>query len=942
VVTDYHGQEATSNTATITVNAVPSVTISPSKATLDVSQKQVFSSVVSNGTSPYYYQWYLNGTEISGATKATWTFGPTSTGSYAVYLNITDNAGVTTISSVSNVTVYHPSISVSKSGPASAYEGETITLNITVSNTGDCSLSDINVTDNVLGSIWMNGTLDSGATKTLAVNCTVPISHSSATSDTVTAVACDAQGVKVSKSASWAVTVLLLSIKISPGSAAFDLGQSRVLSSLVFNGTLPCNYQWYLNGTAIGGATNGSYSFAPSIRGHYNFYVDVKDGYGAVAVSNVANVAVNPVPSVAISPNSTVLDVGLSKAFTSSVHNGTSPYSYQWYWSNGTEVQGANSSAWTFSPTHPGSYSIYVNTTDSVGITVESNTATITVNPALSVNMSISPSSVIMDAGQTQLFTSNVSVSGGTPPYAYQWYLGHNPVSRARNSTWAFTPTPSGSYEVYLKLNDSVGAVAASNNVTVTVNGPVSVAISPGSAALDVGQSKTLASTISAGTSPYSYQWYLNGTAISGETSISYKFTPLFHGLYDFYVNVTDRMGVEAKSNTVTITVNPVPSVNISPSPVSLDAGQSQLFDSIVTNGTSPYTRQWYLNGTAIVNATDSSYNFTPSSRGHYNFYVSVTDSAGVTVESNIATVTVNTAPSVSINPSHAVFYVSQSQLFDSIVTNGTPDYKYQWYLDGHAVSGATQPVWNLTLPSPGLHTVQVEVNDNVSAQAMSNTASVVCLIHGHDLTITNVTVEHPITNVAVGHLAVYKGMSVELYVIVSNLGNYTESFSVTASINGSSIRTQYINSSIAATPLSSGSSSTITFTWNTASYPYGNYTIGAYVTLAPGETNLANNIFIGSSVQITKVGNLGSRVYNATSGQYENEFGVFTGTIGPADLSLFLQCYHGTAPAQWMYLADLGSRVNGVNTFFVYSGGGVSPADLALFLECYHGLGPS
>jgi ABC-type oligopeptide transport system substrate-binding subunit len=102
-------------------------------------------------------------------------------------------------------------------------------------------------------------------------------------------------------------------------------------------------------------------------------------------------------------------------------------------------------------------------------------------------------------------------------------------------------------------------------------------------------------------------------------------------------------------------------------------------------------------------------------------------------------------------------------------------------------------------------------------------------------------------------------------------------------------------------------------------------------------EVNSTYEVMIGPPI----LGNLGSRVYNATSGVSQNEFGVFSGTIGPTDLSLFLQCYHGTAPAQWMYLADLGSRVNGVNTFFAYSAV-IGPTDLSLFLQCYHGLGPS
>jgi hypothetical protein len=81
--------------------------------------------------------------------------------------------------------------------------------------------------------------------------------------------------------------------------------------------------------------------------------------------------------------------------------------------------------------------------------------------------------------------------------------------------------------------------------------------------------------------------------------------------------------------------------------------------------------------------------------------------------------------------------------------------------------------------------------------------------------------------------------------------------------------------------------------------------------------------------------GDLGSRVGST------NEFFAFDHVISAVDLSLFLQCYHGTAPTAAMHLGDLGSRVGSTNEFFAY-GYVVSVTDLSLFLECYHGIGPT
>jgi archaellum component FlaG (FlaF/FlaG flagellin family) len=265
-------------------------------------------------------------------------------------------------------------------------------------------------------------------------------------------------------------------------------------------------------------------------------------GTGRVKIT-VTIIATLPL-SVTISPRSATLDVGQSQLFTSTVKDGASPYSYQWYL-NGAPVSGATKPTWKFTPTSAGSYTIYVKVTDSAGVQAMSNTATVTVNAALSVT--ISPNSVTLDIGQSQLFTS--IVTGGESPYTYRWYVNGHSVSSDKNPNWTFTPTAAGSYTIYVKVTDSLGMEAASSTANVTVNGQLSVSISPSSVDIVVGQSKLFTSTVSGGTSPYSYQWYLNNAPVFGATSSTWTFTPKSPGSYTIYVKVTDRLGTQATSN---------------------------------------------------------------------------------------------------------------------------------------------------------------------------------------------------------------------------------------------------------------------------------------------------------------------------------------------------------------------------------------------------------
>jgi hypothetical protein len=255
-------------------------------------------------------------------------------------------------------------------------------------------------------------------------------------------------------------------VTISPNSATIDLGQSKTFTSSVSNGTPPYAYRWYVNSSATS-AIGSSYTFTPSSRGHYDFYLNVTDKNNATALSNIAVVLVSNAPAVTISPNSATIDLGQSKTFTSSVSNGIPPYSYQWYL-NGSTISHATNSTWTFTPTSAGTYTVYVNVTDSASVdpSVQSPSVQITVNAKPTV--AITPASATINVGKFVTFMS--SVTGGTTPYYYQWYQNSLAVQGANNPTWTFSPTSTGTCNVYLNITDNVGITTRSNVVPVTVN----------------------------------------------------------------------------------------------------------------------------------------------------------------------------------------------------------------------------------------------------------------------------------------------------------------------------------------------------------------------------------------------------------------------------------------------------------------------------------------
>jgi hypothetical protein len=82
-----------------------SISISPLSADISLGQSVTFTSTVNGGTPPYSYQWYSNSNPVSGATTDRWTFTPSTTGVYYIYLEVTDADNTTAQSETARVTV---------------------------------------------------------------------------------------------------------------------------------------------------------------------------------------------------------------------------------------------------------------------------------------------------------------------------------------------------------------------------------------------------------------------------------------------------------------------------------------------------------------------------------------------------------------------------------------------------------------------------------------------------------------------------------------------------------------------------------------------------------------------------------------------------------------------------------------------------------------------
>jgi hypothetical protein len=94
--------------ATAHYSGLPSpvtVSITPTLVTIPLGDSVTFTSSTSGGTSPYNYQWFLNDVSVPGATSSSWTYTPTATGTFFVYLRVTDANNNTASSTLARIMV---------------------------------------------------------------------------------------------------------------------------------------------------------------------------------------------------------------------------------------------------------------------------------------------------------------------------------------------------------------------------------------------------------------------------------------------------------------------------------------------------------------------------------------------------------------------------------------------------------------------------------------------------------------------------------------------------------------------------------------------------------------------------------------------------------------------------------------------------------------------
>ncbi len=427
----------------------------------------------------------------------------------------------------------------------------------------------------------------------------------------------------------------------------------------------PLSYWWTVTpATGWSFATGTNISLAPSFSftqaGSYTISVSVTSVCGVYPFSQV--IVVQSPPVVSVNPLSGACgSVTVNPTGNFNAGGGTIT-SYGWTFPGGNPATSNQQIPPAVTYNTPGTYTITATATNSCG--PSSGSTTVTVYPIPIANAGANQT---ICAGTTT--TLNGSASNGTPNYNYSWSPTATLGSPFSSST---TATPAANTTYTLLVTDANGCTD-NDQMTVTLIPAPTVVVNAVPSSICQGQSSVL--TANGATT---YTWSPN-TALSATTGSSVTATPNITTTY----TVTGTTGTCSDIETVIVTVNPIPVLNIIPNPVTICIGGST---PLSVSGASTYT--WSPSSGLSV-STGSNVTASPTVTTTYT--VLGTSVSNCTATTTVV-VTVTTLPTVLATATSYTICNGQTTTL-----NGSGATSYSW----NPATGLSAPNSQTTSASP-------------------------------------------------------------------------------------------------------------------------------------------------------------------------------------------------------------------------------------------------
>jgi len=285
-------------------------------------------------------------------------------------------------------------------------------------------------------------------------------------------------------------------------------------------------------------------------------------------------------------------------------------------------------------------------------------------------------------AGDSDASITLTPTGGSNAGYSYAW----SPIPSNGDGTNLASPIGPGLWTV--TITDGTGCSEGVDfNILDTI--PILIVPTPTDVVCANGNDGSITTVVSGGYGGYTYQWFMNGVIMPGETGVNIN--GLAPGNYN--IEVTDMNGcIQTLINDVTIS-EPFPiTAPITSTDILCNGNDDGTATLNVSGGILPYIINWYDSNNLLIGQTGP----TAISLGQGDYYAIVTDFNGCSTTSALVTINEPTVLTFTITSTDESCFSQCDGTASVVLAGGSLPYTYEW-LDvlGNPIPNGTLPAVN-------------------------------------------------------------------------------------------------------------------------------------------------------------------------------------------------------------------------------------------------------